>query len=72
MDVKRRVLAARLAVRVNENREYGESIGLSDHSDFRSKVEGGEQNVYAGKSNKMRFKRRKLSGRRAFFMSNTG
>ena len=46
MDVRRRVLAARLAVRVNENKEYSKSIGLSDHSDFRFRSKGGEQDVY--------------------------
>ena len=43
MDVKRRVLAARLSVRINDSREYSKSIGLSDRSGFRK--EGSEKNV---------------------------
>ena len=46
MDVRRRVLAARLAVRINENKEYSKEIGLFDHSEFRSKSKGGVKDVY--------------------------
>ena len=46
MDVRKRVLAARLAVRVNENKKYSKSIGLYDHSDFRFRSKGGGQDVY--------------------------
>ncbi len=44
MDVKRRVLAARLSVRINDNKDYSKEIGLSDRSGF--KKERSEKNVF--------------------------
>ncbi len=44
MDVKRRILAARLSVRINDNKEYSKEIGLSDRSGF--KKERSEKNVF--------------------------
>ena len=45
MDVKRRVLAARLSVRINDNKEYSKTIGLSDQSRYIDELKGGEKNV---------------------------
>ena len=46
MDVRRRVLAARLAVRIEKDKEYSKAIGLFDRSGYRSISQGGEQDVY--------------------------
>ena len=46
MDVRRRVLASRLAVRINNDEAYCKEIGLTDHSQFRDNSKGGAQDVF--------------------------
>lgn len=45
MDMRRRVLAARLAIRMDKNKEYSKEIGLSDRSGFIENPKGGVKNV---------------------------
>ena len=42
MDVRTRILTARLTVRVDENKLYSREIGISNTSDFRKSKEGKE------------------------------
>lgn len=39
MDVRTRILTARLAVRVDENQTYSQKIGISNTSDYRKNKE---------------------------------
>ncbi len=37
MDIRARLLAARMSVRIENNREYCDSIGIKDRSGFKTK-----------------------------------
>ena len=39
MDVRTRILAARLAVRIDENRDYSRKIGIRNTSDYKKNKE---------------------------------
>ena len=39
MDVRTRILTARLAVRVNDNKTYSQKIGISNTSDYKRNKE---------------------------------
>ena len=39
MDVRRRTLTARLAVRVDDNKTYSQKIGISNTSDYKRNKE---------------------------------